>query len=426
MNVIGWRRYLSLALVLLAAIYVGYTAYDLVSARRHSAARRYAAASTANQPGATTPSFHPVAGNFKPDDTILDSCTDDPRCLEQAFGNLAYEDGPKPTLKIFASKMQTDKRVEADCHRIAHTIGSATLSREHGNVGKAFAQGDSICWSGFYHGILEHALLGVTGKDSLAKAARKLCSGEDVRETAYIAYQCVHGLGHGLMIQTGLNLPLSLATCDRLQTKWDQISCTSGVFMENFTTSYGVESPWTKKKDPLYPCNWVKERYKLYCYLMVTSRILALNGYDFIETAKTCRKSEAGWVSVCYRSFGRDASGMTRQDPQRVVEICALAKEYINDCYAGAAKDFTSNYANGIRAGDLCRKAPDYTVRDACFRGVGEIIRTLSTSPAQVNAMCVPAAGAGRALPPAESQTVRERGRYDWESCMRGAQIRLR
>jgi hypothetical protein len=423
-NVTGWRRYLPFAFVIFAVIYGGHTVYGLVSGHEH-ADHHHGAASTASQPDAAAHSFHPVAGSFKPDGTKLDSCTE-PRCLEQAFGNIAYYEGPKPALRLFASKMETDKLVESDCHRIVHTIGSATLSRERGNVGKAFAQGDSLCWSGFYHGILEHALLGVNGNDGLAKAARKLCSGQDVRKTAYISYQCVHGLGHGLMIQTGLNLPLSLATCDRLQTTWDQVSCTSGVFMENFSTSYGVESPWTKKKEPIYPCNWVKERHKLYCYLMVTSRILALNGYDFIETAETCREAESSWISTCFHSFGRDASGITRQDPQRVVEICALAKGYIKDCYVGASKDFTSNYANGIRAGELCRKAPDFDIREACFGGVGEIIGTLSTSAEQVNSMCVPTAGGGRPLPPMEMQTVKERGKYDWTACMRGAGVRLR
>jgi hypothetical protein len=40
-------------------------------------------------------SFHPIAGTFAPDDTTLSACGADPRCLEQAFGNLAYKAGPR-------------------------------------------------------------------------------------------------------------------------------------------------------------------------------------------------------------------------------------------------------------------------------------------------------------------------------------------
>ncbi len=88
-----------------------------------------------------------------------------------------------------------------------------------------------------------------TCRPSRGGSARALwCGGSD-----FIAYQCVHGLGHGLMIYTGYDLPLALATCDKLATSWDQTSCTGGVFMENLQTSYGTTSQWLKDDNPLVP-----------------------------------------------------------------------------------------------------------------------------------------------------------------------------
>jgi len=44
--------------------------------------------------GATGGGFHPVAGGFAPDTTRLDTCGERYSCLEQAFGNIAYREGP--------------------------------------------------------------------------------------------------------------------------------------------------------------------------------------------------------------------------------------------------------------------------------------------------------------------------------------------
>ena len=132
-------------------------------------------------------------------------------------------------------------------------IGSAALARFKGNVSQAFTAGTASCNSGYYHGILERALVGVGTKAELVQAVRRLCADPDVRATDFIAYQCVHGLGHGLMIHTGLDLPLSLSICERLPTAWDQTSCDGGVFMENFSSSYGVKSRFLRDNDPSIP-----------------------------------------------------------------------------------------------------------------------------------------------------------------------------
>ena len=75
--------------------------------------------------------------------------------------------------------------------------------------------GSAVCWSGYYHGILERAFAGVSEED-LPAVSRRLCASAQVRRSDFIAYQCVHGLGHGLMIYTDYDMPLSLETCDAL------------------------------------------------------------------------------------------------------------------------------------------------------------------------------------------------------------------
>jgi hypothetical protein len=350
---------------------------------------------------------HPAAGHYKPDRTTLGSCHDQ-RCWEQAFGNLAYYRGPKVALARFEAAMRSIPAVEAGCHRIAHSIGAASLAHFKGNVPAAFARGSSTCWSGYYHGILSYAFTGATTKAQLARIARRVCESRLVRSTTFLAYQCVHGLGHGLMLQTGYNLPLSLSICDALATSWDRTSCTGGVFMENvngaINTAYGFRTPWVRDDDLVYPCDAVAGRHKLYCYLMVTSRILAANGYDWRATARICHGVERAWVATCFQSYGRDASGSSDHDIARILSLCRIAGSGRGDCLYGAARDLTSNDAGGRRAARLCGEAPA-AERGRCVYGIGTILGGLSETADGRRALC------------------RVVGRAELASCLRGAGI---
>ncbi len=327
-----------------------------------------------------------TAAQFKPDDTKLTDCKGNFTCLEQAFGNLAYDEGPKPALAEFDRRIAADPEIERNCHRIAHMMGAAALVRYDGRVGKAFAEGSASCWSGYYHGILERAFRDVE-PDDLTATARVLCDDADVRRTAFIAYQCVHGLGHGLMIYTGYDMPRSLETCDGLATSWDQTSCTGGVFMENLSSSYGITSKWLRDDDPLYPCNSVAERHKLYCYLMVTSRILPLEGWDYGKAAAWCRKAETGWVATCFQSLGRDASGQTRGNVSEILAICSKGGDMTRECVYGAARDLTSQDSGASRAAKLCTRAAA-AQRSYCFFGIGTILGGLYATEKQKRAAC--------------------------------------
>jgi hypothetical protein len=325
--------------------------------------------------------YHPVAGDFEPDDRTLADCekgaADYYACLEQGYGNLAYEEGAKPALARFAAAITSDPDVERGCHRIAHMIGSASLARNDDDVGRAFAEGDATCWSGYYHGILERALKGATDETVLVARLRDLCAGVLAGDDRFVAYQCVHGLGHGLMIRSGLDLPGSLKLCTRLETEWEQISCDGGVFMENFNTSYGVKSRFVRDGEPLYPCTSVEERHKLYCYLQITDNILAQNGYDFAAAATTCLDSEPNWVATCFQSLGRSASGTARLDRQRLLDLCGLAPDANEgECVYGAVRDIVSNDAGGERALAYCRSVRE-PYRARCFYGMGTIMYDL-------------------------------------------------
>ncbi|MBA2643039.1 MAG: hypothetical protein H0U82_08950 [Actinobacteria bacterium] len=321
--------------------------------------------------GAVGGAFHPIAGSFEPDDTTLESCADgEYTCLEQAFGNISFQQGPKPALRLFDNRIASDADVETDCHRIVHSIGSAAFAKYDGSVGKAFSQGSASCASGYYHGILERAFVGVSTASGLAGVARTLCRADGIRRRGFLDSQCHHGLGHGLMIQTGYDLPLALDVCAGLVTNWDSVSCRGGVFMENVNTRYGYRSSWLQDDEPLYPCSAVKLRDRRACYLRSTTRVLELNDDDFQATAKTCAGLDPKWATFCFWGFGRDAVREAAYAPEKILSLCRLAVGAEGPCLYGAARTIMERYQGGERAAALCALAPA-AERGECAAGIG-------------------------------------------------------
>ncbi|MGI8731307.1 MAG: c-type cytochrome [Solirubrobacteraceae bacterium] len=329
----------------------------------------------------------PVAAVFQPDSKRLSDCRDGNfQCLEQAFGNLTFNEGPKVALDRLQKTSTTNEAVQSDCHQIAHRMGSAALAHFDDEVPAAFAAGTTFCFSGYYHGIIERAFLGQP-TDKLVPLAQKLCSDSAISDDRFLKYQCVHGIGHGVMIYTGYDLPTSLTTCDGLKTDFDQVSCQGGVFMENFNSSYGVSSKYLREDDPIYPCNAVSERHKQQCYGLITANILRLTDHDQRKAADACREAERGWVSMCFQSFGRAVSGIAGKSASKALASCKLARSHEGDCLYAVSRDIVSFDAGAERAGRFCQQVPSKH-RRRCHVGLGSVLVSLEPTPAALKAAC--------------------------------------
>jgi hypothetical protein len=388
------RRRIALALVvatpLMVVALIGYSALTAAGGNELRVAQ-----------GSSGGIFHPVAGGFVPDDRSLADCGDHD-CLLQAFGNVAYYEGPKAALEAAETQLAPTGPIRADCHQVVHYIGSAALARYDLNVGKAFASGGPLCASGYYHGILERAFTGIETTDALAEVARSLCTGAGIRQRGFLDYQCRHGLGHGLMIQSGYDLPLASSICARLQTHWDEVACLGGVFMENATTRFGYRSSWLDDENPLYPCAVVAVRIRSSCYSRAPYRIIDLNGGVFSEAAALCAGVAQRWAAACFLGFGREVYGAQRE-PARIVSLCRLARARQDDCLSGAARSLADTGKGGLRrASELCTRAPAEG-RAGCVAGMGAVVGLLYPSDRARHGACARWSG------------------KDVDACMRGA-----
>jgi mono/diheme cytochrome c family protein len=324
--------------------------------------------------GSSAGSGGPQKFTFEPDDKKIEDCQGNSECLQQAFGNLAYEDGPAEALERLDQMQTADPAVRAACHPIAHKIGAGGLLHFDGKVGKAFVAGNATCASGYYHGLLQWKLAGAE-EDEATDVAREACTDAEIKENSYNYYQCNHGLGHGVMLYTGYELPIALRMCHGLSTEFEQVSCSGGVFMENLSSSFGITSRYVREDNLLYPCNIVSHQDKLYCYLLVTSRILPKVGWDWKKAADWCRKSEQEFVNICFQSYGRDASGTAVQDPVQANKFCSQAGSGEKECIFGAARDIMNNNSQDPRGKRFC-EVVKAKFRAHCFWGLGTIIGT--------------------------------------------------
>ncbi len=289
-------------------------------------------------------------------------------CYETFYKDVVEKEGVAPAFADLKERYAVSPLVQSYCHQLTHVIGRAGARLSSG-VGDAFTRGDTMCWSGFYHGAMEE-FMGDIPLPELPKRLDAICSDIPGKGTySFLYFNCIHGTGHGLMELFEGDLFASLDACDGLTGRWEQESCYGGVFMENIMAeSRGAVSEYLKTDDPLYPCNAVKEEFKTSCYLMQTSHMLTIYGGDFTKVFKACDSVEEGHRATCYQSLGRDASGRTTSNAEQSKATCMLggtpfARE---NCIVGAVKDFISYFHSDVEAKQFCTSL-DAPLKDSCL-----------------------------------------------------------
>lgn len=310
--------------------------------------------------------------SLTPNAPAFPTCTGDKltllKCYRDYYQAYVSARGGGAALKDLESHYG-DPFIHAECHQITHVIGRAAAD-VYPTVSEAFANGNGFCWSGYYHGVMEGVVAKV-GKANLATKLDSICAEIPGKSSySFDYYNCVHGLGHGVMGTHNNELFDSLSMCDNLTGAWEQVSCGSGAYMENVIAD-GVyhAAKYLKPEDPLYPCNASPEKYKTTCYLMQTSYMLKLVGYEFSKVFELCRGVEEIYMNTCFQSLGRDASGSTISNLEKTRSYCMLGRDYReqSNCVVGAVKDFVSYFHSDVEARKLCNSLPSEELTSVCI-----------------------------------------------------------
>jgi len=380
---------------------------------------------------------------------VADMCDRDPHtrmsCRESAMVRIAEARGIATAMDVVARLDAGD----SEGHVLSHMIGIRGF-RGVDAVGESFAECTPIHQSGCYHGVIQayfgavrqaegHGALDTDQLDALCGPYR----GPD--GDRWLLFQCLHGLGHGVMLVHDNHLPHALESCDLLSAQWDREVCYGGAFMENAMTvtsphhahvalmtddaaagtahddhgghaehaehagherpghhAHGHHQhdhhqgagagdfPAMDVEDLQYPCSALHSRYQLACYDMQTALMLHLLDGDIAAVAAACRDApEAILRALCHRSLGRDINAIAHGVHQESAGLCALAAtEDRPSCHVGVVKnviDVTADAASGV---DYCSLVPAGPEAQACHRAIGEQTVMLMPDPAERVRFC--------------------------------------
>ncbi len=278
-------------------------------------------------------------------------------CFADYYKKIVSNYGSEIAIKDVKQRYTENPVVVSQCHPIMHVIGQEA-SKSYSTVSEAYEHGDNFCWSGYYHGIMEGVVRRI-GEKNLPTALNTICddiSGKDRYSFDY--YNCVHGLGHGIMELSDDAVFDSLKMCDNLTGNWEQNSCYGGVYMENIIAAdYNGSSEYLKPKDPMYPCTAVADKYKSQCYLGQSSYALEVSGYDFSKLFPMCAAIAQPYRDICNQSIGRDAANQASHVSLATKKTCSLTTNE-ND-RIGAVKEIISYYHTNDQAKDFCNVLDD-------------------------------------------------------------------
>jgi plastocyanin len=270
------------------------------------------------------------------DDTILESTDVIATDIDALYSYVRKFGAEQALAQLTALESQF-----GSCHDKAHDVGRFTYEEYGENAFKMCSMG---CHSGCYHGAVE-SYFRENGTSNLSTEINAICA---AATSEFVAHQCLHGLGHGLMAWSNYQLFEALEGCDLLDDVTQRSSCYSGIFMENIVqsmTSYvEIEGHTTEyiSDDPHYPCTVVGDRYEADCYFLQTDRMLQLAEGDYGVAVGNCSVVENDYSrSNCFLSLGRSISGASQQQPTAIIEACSLVSDAANrqHCLTGAIQD---------------------------------------------------------------------------------------
>ena len=299
-------------------------------------------------------------------------------CYRDYFAEVMRNEGADVAVAEIDDLSRADDYVSGNCHQMVHDLGNDAVVW-YGDVGTALTYEGSACWSGYYHGVVEYAISRFSGTE-LVDELPLFCTEQARREYSFSHFNCVHGLGHGIMQILGSDLFGTISYCEVFSDPWEDSACMNGAFMENMINGQQGNPKDLRTDDLVYPCNAMPDDYVADCFATQTSWMLHNIGYrpeDFAEVFAICDGVRGDMVDDCYRALGRDISSVHDQDPGTIVRLCSLGDPDLQEeCYVGAATNTIFNNHDTVQATVIC-EAIRARMQRACFSARDRVAATL-------------------------------------------------
>lgn len=257
-----------------------------------------------------------------------------------------------------------DGTVRGNAHELAHVVGNMAY-QENGFSGVAVC--DPTMSYGCYHGVSEAFLL-EHGESAVVDAELSCQMLYSAATSVPLLASCIHGMGHGIVSWTGLDLTPALALCDTLLPEHQKF-CYDGVFMEYLAENQSAQ--FSVPEDHLWDlCTTLPLRHQESCtqyQILEAHRVL---NHDITRVLAWCEKSPIQELSyICLDSLGRSIGMAAWQSPNDIVSLCSAASsmDTISICIAAAAEEVAfQKYAAWEQTSDILCKTLIGTTSDTC------------------------------------------------------------
>ncbi|MFJ6636842.1 hypothetical protein ACIQMR_36605 [Streptomyces sp. NPDC091376] len=243
---------------------------------------------------------------------------------------------------------------------MAHELGHAALAKYDGDFRAVSEFRSDVCGSGYMHGIVEEKLR--ESSDPTAEVTT-LCAPEQTQS-------CIHGIGHGAMFVTGLDIAKAENLCARFSSSGAATACSEGIYMQLFEPDESDPSAMAKlpadrlAEEPLYPCPGRPAEFRSACYYYAPAYFLQRNNYASDQTAYArglawCRNAPAedSGMYTCTKGLG---SRLMKYNIDREVwsaEQCeAAAADQRRPCIEGMVSYYSVHHHSRNAVQKLCTK----------------------------------------------------------------------
>lgn len=281
---------------------------------------------------------------------------------------IGTEKGPAAALRTLERRIRKVPALEGVCHPIAHELGHEAVEMAGGGIAGAQAAlkaRDDVCGGGYTHGAIEAAL----GESKHpARDLLRICAPANDGS-------CFHGVGHGLMFATSMDVDRSLTLCDRSPTATLAARCGEGVFMQLFSADLsaghtGDGGLTAAAEDPAVAaevCRGTRSPYVANCWFYAPTVWLASAPDDFAGAMAWCRSEARGsGRQMCARGVGSRAVKYHPDDLMIGATVCASAPGVRDSCFEGMGSYWSVHHRGRVAPQKVCAAIPDVALSARC------------------------------------------------------------
>ena len=310
---------------------------------------------------------------------IIEECKNDVHCAVNSMQTIAGMENSQNVIDTFVSLIHLYEQTYS-CHETAHHLGMWLYGYVK-DVREALSYSEQVCGGAIFHGVIQNYVM--TQKlqgTSLNKIDIKSICLKPSGNPYYIEHwQCLHGLGHGLIEGYDYDVLSAIKRCEEFEPGWEQLSCSKGVFMQNVIHYLETGQGDFDEDDLYYPCNAVESKRSAPCYHYHVTYMVIKNKGNVQQTFNDCDKIlPADMVKYCYYGFGRQLEPNIGNSIEAALLLCQAGQksEYHSDCLKGMLLTIVNVNTNTDRGFSFCKLLPEQYKKD-CYDGLGRWILML-------------------------------------------------